>query len=334
MNVQHLFETFKNKKILVIGDVMLDRYMIGDVQRISPEAPVPVVELKKEEDRLGGAANVALNIISLGAEVVLASVIGSDVYGQRIIELCSENKIDSRTILQLPSRPTTVKTRILGNKQQLLRIDYEVNEYLNKSDEQLFLDFVIPVITNEFDAIIFEDYNKGLLTERIIQELISACQKNNIHTSVDPKLKNFFAYKGVTLFKPNLKELKEGIGISFNFPYEKQIFERAICTLNEKIQNSLTFVTLSEFGVAISDHSSVDYIDAHVRTISDVSGAGDTVIAVATLCLCSGCSMKEIAQISNLAGGLVCEKSGVVSINATELVEEVEKLFNPNLVKQ
>lgn len=307
--------------------------MIGDVQRISPEAPVPVVELKKEEDRLGGAANVALNIISLGAEVVLASVIGSDVYGQRIIELCSENKIDSRSILQLPSRPTTVKTRILGNKQQLLRVDYEVNEYLNKVDEQLFLDFVIPAITNEFDAIIFEDYNKGLLTERIIQELISACQKNNIHTSVDPKLKNFFAYKGVTLFKPNLKELKEGIGISFNFPAEKQIFESAISTLNEKIQNSFTFVTLSEFGVAISDHSSVDYIDAHVRTISDVSGAGDTVIAVATLCLCSGCSMKEIAQISNLAGGLVCEKSGVVSINSAELVEEVEKLFNPNLVK-
>ena len=334
MNVQHLFETFKNKKILVIGDVMLDRYMIGDVQRISPEAPVPVVELKKEEDRLGGAANVALNIISLGAEVVLASVIGSDVYGQRIIELCSENKIDSRTILQLPSRPTTVKTRIIGNKQQLLRVDYEVNEYLNKVDEQLFLDFVIPVITNEFDAIIFEDYNKGLLTERIIQELISACQKNNIHTSVDPKLKNFFAYRGVTLFKPNLKELKEGTGISFNFPAEKQIFESAIFKLNEKIQNSFTFVTLSEFGVAISDHSSVDYIDAHVRTISDVSGAGDTVIAVATLCLCSGCSMKEIAQISNLAGGLVCEKSGVVSINSTELVEEVEKLFNPNLVKE
>ena len=334
MNVQHLFETFKNKKILVIGDVMLDRYMIGDVQRISPEAPVPVVELKKEEDRLGGAANVALNIISLGAEVVLASVIGSDVYGQRIIELCSENKIDSRTILQLPSRPTTVKTRILGNKQQLLRVDYEVNEYLNEGDEQLFLDFVIPVITNEFDAIIFEDYNKGLLTERIIQELISACQKNNIFTSVDPKLKNFFAYKGVTLFKPNLKELKEGTGISFNFPDEKQIFESAISKLNEKIQNSFTFVTLSEFGVAISDHSSVDYIDAHVRTISDVSGAGDTVIAVATLCLCSGCSIKEIAQISNLAGGLVCEKSGVVSINTTELVEEVEKLFNPNIVKE
>ena len=312
---------------------MLDRYMIGNVQRISPEAPVPVVELKKEEDRLGGAANVALNIISLGAEVVLASVVGNDAYGQRILDLCAENQIESNTILKINSRPTTVKTRILGNKQQLLRIDYELNEYLNEAEEKKFLDFVLPSITNEFDAVIFEDYNKGLLTERIIQELISRCKQNNIPTAVDPKLKNFFSYKGVTLFKPNLKELKEGTGLSFNFPSEKLLFEHAISLLNEKIQNSYTFVTLSEYGVAISNHSSTDYIDAHVRNISDVSGAGDTVIAVATLCLCSGCSMKEIAQISNLAGGLVCEKSGVVSINSAELVDEVEKLFNPNLVK-
>lgn len=313
---------------------MLDRYMIGNVQRISPEAPVPVVELKKEEDRLGGAANVALNIISLGAEVVLASVIGNDAYGQRILDLCAENQIKCNTILKINSRPTTVKTRILGNKQQLLRIDSELNEYLNEAEEKKFLDFVLPSITNEFDAVIFEDYNKGLLTERIIQELISRCKQNNIPTAVDPKLKNFFSYKGVTLFKPNLKELKEGTGVSFNFPSEKLFFEHAISLLNKKIQNSYTFVTLSEYGVAISNHSSTDYIDAHVRNISDVSGAGDTVIAVATLCLCSGCSMKEIAQISNLAGGLVCEKSGVVSINSAELVAEVEKLFNPNLVKQ
>lgn len=334
MDVRHLFDSFRNKKVLVIGDVMLDRYMIGHVQRISPEAPVPVVELKKEEDRLGGAANVALNIISLGAEVVLASVIGNDAYGQRILDLCTENQIKSNTILKINSRPTTVKTRILGNKQQLLRIDYELNEYLNEAEEKNFLDFVLPSITNEFDAVIFEDYNKGLLTERIIQELISRCKQNNIPTAVDPKLKNFFSYKGVTLFKPNLKELKEGTGVSFNFPSEKLFFEHAISLLNKKIQNSYTFVTLSEYGVAISNHSSTDYIDAHVRNISDVSGAGDTVIAVATLCLCSGCSMKEIAQISNLAGGLVCEKSGVVSINSAELVDEVEKLFNSNLVKK
>lgn len=334
MNVQHLFENFKNKKILVIGDVMLDRYMIGAVQRISPEAPVPVVELLKEEERLGGAANVALNIISLGAEVVLASVVGNDNYGQRIIELCLQNKIDSRTILKLDSRPTTVKTRILGNKQQLLRVDYEVKEYLNEQDENRFLNHILSSITNEFDAVIFEDYNKGLLSEKIIQELIEECKKNSIVTAVDPKLKNFFAYKGVTLFKPNLKELREGTGKSFNFPSNKSDFEGAITLLNQQIQNTYTFVTLSENGVAISDHNEMNYIDAHIRNISDVSGAGDTVIAVATLCLCSGCSMKEIAQISNLAGGLVCEKSGVVSIDNNELFAEVEKLFNPNLVKE
>jgi rfaE bifunctional protein kinase chain/domain len=334
MNVQHLFENFRNKKILVIGDVMLDRYMIGNVQRISPEAPVPVVELSKEEDRLGGAANVALNIISLGAKVVLASVVGDDEYGKRIIDLCSQNKIESKTILQLKSRPTTVKTRILGNKQQLLRVDYETKEYLDEEEENLFLNHILSSITNEFDAVIFEDYNKGLLTEKIIQELIAACQKNNIATTVDPKLKNFFAYKGVTLFKPNLKELREGTGNSINFPAEKSSFESALNLLNEQLNNTYTFVTLSENGVAITDHNSIDYIDAHIRNISDVSGAGDTVIAVATLCLCSGCSMKEIAQISNLAGGLVCEKTGVVSIEANELIEEVEKLFNLNLVKE
>ena len=334
MNVQHLFDNFKNKKILVIGDVMLDRYMIGSVQRISPEAPVPVVELQKEEERLGGAANVALNIISLGAEVVLASVVGNDNYGQRIIELCLQNKIDSRTILKLDSRPTTVKTRILGNKQQLLRVDYEMKEYLNEEDENQFLNHILSSITNEFDAVIFEDYNKGLLSEKIIQKLIKACKKNNIVTAVDPKLKNFFAYKGVTLFKPNLKELREGTGKSFNFPADKSDFEGAVTLLNQQLQNTYTFVTLSENGVAITDHNQMNYIDAHIRNISDVSGAGDTVIAVATLCLCSGCSMKEIAQISNLAGGLVCEKSGVVSIDNNELFDEVEKLFNPNLVKE
>jgi rfaE bifunctional protein kinase chain/domain len=334
MNVQHLFDNFKNKKILVIGDVMLDRYMIGSVQRISPEAPVPVVELQKEEERLGGAANVALNIISLGAEVVLASVVGNDNYGQRIIELCLQNKIDSRTILKLDSRPTTVKTRILGNKQQLLRVDYEMKEYLNEEDENQFLNHILSSITNEFDAVIFEDYNKGLLSEKIIQKLIKACKKNNIVTAVDPKLKNFFAYKGVTLFKPNLKELREGTGKSFNFPSDKSDFQGAVTLLNQQLQNTYTFVTLSENGVAITDHNEMNYIDAHIRNISDVSGAGDTVIAVATLCLCSGCSMKEIAQISNLAGGLVCEKSGVVSIDNNELFDEVEKLFNPNLVKE
>lgn len=332
MNVRQLFDSFKGKKILVIGDVMLDRYIIGNVQRISPEAPVPILEMKNEEERLGGAANVALNLISLGAQVVLASVVGNDSHGKRILELCDLNNIGCNTILQLNSRPTTVKTRIIGNKQHLLRVDSEVNEYLNEFDEKKFLDHILPSVTSQFDAVIFQDYNKGLLTTKIIEELILRCKQENIYTTVDPKLKNFYCYRGVTLFKPNLKELKEGTGLVFNYPSERQIFEKAILHVNKKINNSLTFITLSEYGVAITDHSSVEYIDAHLRTIADVSGAGDTVIAVATLCLCSGCSIKEIAQISNVAGGIVCEKSGVVSITCSELIEEIEKLFNPNLV--
>jgi rfaE bifunctional protein kinase chain/domain len=332
MNVQSLFEGFKNKKVLVIGDVMLDRYMIGNVSRISPEAPVPIIELSREEDRLGGAANVALNVVALGAEVHLGAIVGNDDAGIKIIKLCSQFGIGSGAIVSLNNRPTTVKTRILGNKQQLLRVDSEVTSYLNEEEEELVQDQLLSFINDNFDAIIFEDYNKGLLTEKIIHSVIQKARTNNIITTVDPKKKNFFSYHNVTLFKPNLKELKEGIGVSIDFPADKESFEKAIQELNQRIGNSFTFITLSEHGVAISDHSKVEYFDAHLRNISDVSGAGDTVIAVATLCLASGCTMQELAQISNLAGGLVCEKSGVVSIETNELMKEVHKLFASNRV--
>jgi rfaE bifunctional protein kinase chain/domain len=332
MNVKSLFEGFRNKKVLVIGDVMLDRYMIGNVNRISPEAPVPIIELSREEDRLGGAANVALNVYSLGAEVHLAAVVGQDEAGKKIIELCSQSGIGSGAIVSLSTRPTTVKTRILGNKQQLLRVDSEVITDLNAEEEKVVQDQLLNFIKEDFDAIIFEDYNKGMLTEKIIQSVIQKAKSHNIITTVDPKKKNFFSYTGVTLFKPNLKELKEGVGVTIDFPHDKNGFEKAIEILHQRISNTFTFITLSEHGVAISDHTKVDYFNAHLRNISDVSGAGDTVIAVATLCLASGCSMQELAQISNLAGGLVCEKSGVVSIESKELMKEVEKLFASNRV--
>jgi rfaE bifunctional protein kinase chain/domain len=332
MNVKSLFEGFKNKKVLVIGDVMLDRYIIGNVSRISPEAPVPIIELSKEEDRLGGAANVALNVVALGSEVHLGSVVGNDNAGKIIKDLCSNSGIGSSAIVSLNTRPTTVKTRILGNKQQLLRVDSEATSDLTFEEENFVIDHLLNFITEDFDAIIFEDYNKGLLTEKIIQSVIQKAKNHEIITTVDPKKKNFFSYQGVTLFKPNLKELREGVGVFIDFPKDKIAFEKAINLLHQRISNTLTFITLSEHGVAISDHSKVDYFDAHLRNISDVSGAGDTVIAVATLCLASGCSMQELAQISNLAGGLVCEKSGVVSIESNELMKEVEKLFASNRV--
>jgi rfaE bifunctional protein kinase chain/domain len=328
MDIEQLFQSFKNKKILVVGDVMLDRYMIGSVSRISPEAPVPIVELLQEEDRLGGAANVALNIVALGADVILGSVIGNDKYGNQIKSLCETAGIDAKAIYATSSRSTTVKTRILGNNQQLLRIDSEMKDYLSPEDEIAFLNQIHTFVSTGIDAIIFEDYNKGLLTQKVIGQIIQWAKEFNVITTVDPKKNHFFSYQGVTLFKPNLKELKEGLGMTFDFATQKSEFEKAIGILHQKINNKFTFVTLSEHGVAISDHSKVDYFGAHLRTISDVSGAGDTVIAVATLCLTVGCSMQEVAQISNLAGGLVCEKSGVVSIHPAELKSEMLKLFN------
>ena len=327
MDIEQLFQSFKNKKILVVGDVMLDRYMIGSVSRISPEAPVPIVELLQEEDRLGGAANVALNIVALGADVILGSVIGNDKYGHQIKSLCQTAEIDAKAIYATSSRSTTVKTRILGNNQQLLRIDSEMKDYLTSEDEIAFLNQIHSIVSTGIDAIIFEDYNKGLLTEKVIAQIIQWAKEFNIITTVDPKKNHFFSYRGVTLFKPNLKELKEGLGMQFDFATQKSEFEKAIGVLHQKINNQFTFVTLSEHGVAISDHLIIDYFGAHLRTISDVSGAGDTVIAVATLCLTVGCSMQEVAQISNLAGGLVCEKSGVVSIHPAELKSEMLKLF-------
>lgn len=328
MNIDKLFQTFKNKKILVVGDVMLDRYMIGNVTRISPEAPVPIIELTQEEDRLGGAANVALNIVALGAQVILGSVIGNDPQGSQIKKLCQTAGIDDKAIYSTSTRKTTVKTRIIGNKQQLLRIDSEVKDYLTSEDEIAFLEQIKSIVASGIDAIIFEDYNKGLLTQKVIDNIIQLSHEFGVITTVDPKKNHFSSYQGVTLFKPNLKELKEGLGLQFQFPEQKSEFEKAIGILHQKIKNTYTFVTLSEYGVAISDHTKVDYYDAHVRTISDVSGAGDTVIAVATLCLVAECTIQEVAQISNLAGGIVCEKSGVVSIHPNELKSEMLKLFN------
>jgi rfaE bifunctional protein kinase chain/domain len=328
MDIEEIFQSFKNKKILVVGDVMLDRYMIGTVSRISPEAPVPIVELSNEEDRLGGAANVALNIVALGAQVLLGSVIGNDSHGEKIKQLCQSANIDSAATYTSSKRKTTVKTRIIGNKQQLLRIDSEIKEYLTEEDENAFLAQIYTLFTSGIDAVIFEDYNKGLLTQKVIEKIIQFSKEFNVVSTVDPKRNHFFSYQGVTLFKPNLKELKDGLGMHFTFPEQKNDFEKAIGVLHQKINNTYTFVTLSEYGVAISDHQKVAYFDAHIRNIADVSGAGDTVIAVATLCLISGCSIHEVAQISNLAGGIVCEKSGVVSIQPDELKSEMLKLFN------
>ena len=323
MNFREIVNQFQQKRILVIGDVMIDSYLRGNVNRVSPEAPVPIVSLQKEEDRLGGAANVAINLVAMGASAIICSVIGQDKSGDKMLELLEENSISAEGLIFSSSRQTTVKTRIIGNNQHLLRVDSEQTNDINSSEEDELIAKVQTILDSKIDAIIFEDYNKGVLTERVIGKIIELANSKGVYTTVDPKNKNFFAYKNVSLFKPNLKELKEGVGMNFSFSENEQ-FEKAVEKLESKLDNSISFVTLSEHGVFIKDNSEQHYIPAHIRNIADVSGAGDTVISLATLCLTVGLPIKEIAEIANLAGGLVCEKSGVVSIDKDLLIEEVE----------
>ena len=328
MNYKDLFDKFNGLRILVIGDVMLDAYVMGKVNRISPEAPVPIVSLENEDARIGGAGNVALNLLALGAKPIICGVIGEDSSGDKLLNLFEKNGISTDGLVKSMVRKTTVKTRVISNKQQLLRIDSESTFPLLESEEIKLNSTIQNIINQGIDGIIFEDYNKGVLTDSVIQNTIKIAKEKDIPTAVDPKKENFLSYKGVSLFKPNLKELKEGLNINFDFNSNKELFEKGIEVLEEKLQNEISFVTLSEHGVFIKNQTEKYYVPAHMRSISDVSGAGDTVIAVATLCLISGASTKQIAEISNLAGGLVCEKSGVVSISKNDLLKEVSELLS------
>ena len=328
MNYKDLFDKFNGLRILVIGDVMLDAYVMGKVNRISPEAPVPIVSLENEDARIGGAGNVALNLLALGAKPIICGVIGEDSSGDKLLNLFEKNGISTDGLVKSMARKTTVKTRVISNKQQLLRIDSESTFPLLESEEIKLNDTIQNIINQGVDGIIFEDYNKGVLTDSVIQNTIKIAKEKDIPTAVDPKKENFLSYKGVSLFKPNLKELKEGLNLNFDFNSNKDLFEKGIEVLEEKLQNEISFVTLSENGVFIKNQTEKYYVPAHMRSISDVSGAGDTVIAVATLCLISGASTKQIAEISNLAGGLVCEKSGVVSISKNDLLKEVSELLS------
>lgn len=326
MNITSLINDFANKRILVLGDVMVDAYRIGGVSRVSPEAPVPIVDLKKKEERLGGAANVALNLQALGAEPILCSVIGNDDGAVTFQRLLDEKELTRQGIICDEDRKTSVKIRVIGNNQQLLRIDDELVKPLSDAQEKDLINKVRGIINAGIDAIILEDYNKGVLTPTVIREVISMANEKDIIVTVDPKKDNFFEYRNVTLFKPNLKELKEGLGVDFDISSDKASFEKAIDLLEERLNNKISFVTLSEHGVFIREGADQSYIPAHVRNIADVSGAGDTVIAVATLCLSSGMTPEQVARIANLSGGLVCEMSGVVPLDRGTLMDELNKL--------
>ncbi|MHA4808508.1 bifunctional heptose 7-phosphate kinase/heptose 1-phosphate adenyltransferase [Flavitalea flava] len=322
-----LFEGFKNIKAGVIGDIMLDTYLWGHVERISPEAPVPVVTLDKREYRIGGAGNVALNLASLGAQVSTFSIIGTEEEGRILEDLLKKNRIDTAYLLKSDSRITTNKARIIGRNQQMMRLDSETTKDLSKEQEDQLLAQIERFLNEEKpQVILFEDYNKGVLTERVIRETIALCKDRQVITAVDPKRKNFFSYQGVTIFKPNLKEVKEGLNVLLEEPHLAALQEIHV-QLGGKLHHSISFITLSEKGVFYQDPGQSAIIPSHLRNIADVSGAGDTVIAVASLVYAATGDTRVMAEIANIAGGLVCEEVGTVAIDKDLLLKECEVLL-------
>ncbi len=327
-DIDQLFLKFSKMKVAVIGDVMLDTYWWGNVERISPEAPVPVVAVSKREQRIGGAGNVALNVQALGASVSLLTILGDDEDGYQLKKLLEEKNIGTDFILKSKKRITTNKIRIISRNQQMMRLDAEIVYDIDDTDEEKLQNQIEKYITNKKpDVVIFEDYNKGILTKNIIANTISFCRKNQVTTAVDPKRKNFFCYQNATLFKPNLNEAITGLNL---LPEEisPELLSDIHGQLKAKLDHDISLITLSEKGVFYQEENNKNILPSHRRNIADVSGAGDTVIAVASLIYAATKDIALAAKIANIAGGIVCEEVGTVAINKEKLLEECKKLIH------
>ena len=326
-NIQDIFDAFEGRNILIIGDVMVDSYIWGQVDRISPEAPVPVVAVQKRESRLGGAANVALNIRNLGGIPYLCGVVGDDEKGRLFEELLSLEELPAQGLAKSRNRPTTVKFRVIGNNTQMLRVDEESIDPLNQAEQALLLGKIKALIDGrKIDAIVFEDYDKGVITPTLIEEVIAMAGKQQIPIAVDPKKNNFLSYTNVDLFKPNLKELRDGLKLD-NDLSDVNNLKAASKVIHEKLHIKLVMVTLSDKGIYLSVRNQEGdirdlIIPAHLRSIADVSGAGDTVIGTAAMCMAVGANEVFMAALCNLAGGLVCEQVGVVPVHKEKLLRE------------
>lgn len=321
-----LFESFNNKNILILGDVMIDSYLWGEVNRISPEAPVPILTGVGRDNRLGGAANVALNIQALGANPILCSVIGDDLRSHDFFKLLKKRGLSAEGIVTCHHRMTTVKTRVISQHQHLLRVDEEnCTPIVEESEKKLMAKLSLLLETHRIDAIIFEDYDKGVITPSVIKKVVKVARERGIPTLVDPKKRNFNDYKGVTFFKPNFKEFNEGCKLELKKGGGDGLIS-AGKKFQEKQNIDILMITLSEHGVFINQKgNSSSIVPAEIRNIADVSGAGDTVISVSALCLIQGIESQLIARIANMAGGLVCEESGVVPVDKELLLNECVK---------
>jgi len=323
--IEKLFSDFGNIKVLVVGDVMLDRYSVGHVERMSPEAPVPVVTIDRQFDRLGGAANVAVNLKHLGATPLLCSVAGDDEDGKQLLSIMRENAIGTECVYTSASRKTTLKHRVISGGKHVLRVDREDTNDLDDTEFERLSAFV-DANMGEVGLVVIQDYNKGVLSERMIAHVLEQAAKHKVKVAVDPKKNNFLKYKNVTLFKPNAKELREGVGFAFDDTVEGVC--KAVGSLQDKLKCEYLMATLSEKGAVISKlNSSKMHVGAHKRNVVDVSGAGDAVLAVAALCVALDQPPRVIVGLSNLAGGLVCESEGVVPIDRERLMNEANELF-------
>ena len=317
-----LKKSFDGKRIAVIGDMMLDGYFWGDVKRISPEAPVPVLEVEEEFFRFGGAANVALNILLLGGMPLPIGVIGYDNYGTIFSSLLKEKNISDDGIIVDDERPTTTKTRVIANSQHVVRIDKESKSYLTDKTEKK-LSMHLANIANGLDGIILQDYNKGVLTPLLINNIISLANKRDILITVDPKFENFFEYKNVTVFKPNRKETEAVLGTRIKSDEDVSLAGKELL---HKLNAKYILLTLGEGGIAVFEKGDKEKrMPTKARKVADVSGAGDTVISTLTIGLAAGADIYEASVLANYAAGIVCGEVGIVPIEKEKLFEIVLK---------
>jgi len=314
--LEELFQSFFGKRIAVIGDLMLDRYLWGTVTRISPEAPVPVVEIERESTSLGGAANVVHNVVSLGAEAIPLGVIGDDQSGRILLEELRRLNLPTEGVIIDPSRPTTVKTRVIAHSQHVVRTDRESRAEIATEVQSRLLRFLREII-HEVDAVIIEDYNKGLMVKGLIDAILSSVHQSHKILTVDPKFNHFFDFIGCTVFKPNRKETEEVLGVKLT---EDAKLTWAGAELLRRLRCDNVLITLGERGMVLFEkNGEVTHVPVKARTIHDVSGAGDTVIGTVTVALTAGASIKEAATLANYAAGLVCGEVGAVPIERDKL---------------
>jgi rfaE bifunctional protein kinase chain/domain len=326
-DIERIFADFEGIPVAVIGDLMLDTYVWGQVDRISPEAPVPVLRVQRTDHRIGGAGNVALNLAALGASVSIVGVVGQDPEGGLLTGMLDRCGISTGTLIASPSRRTTNKTRVMGRNQQMIRLDSEMTEELNGDDEKRLIAAFDGMLANLAPRIaVFEDYDKGVLTPGFIGHALASCRQGGILTAVDPKRRNFFAYRGVDIFKPNLKEVREALNATDGAVDDDSLRDMHD-RLHERLRHSISLITLSERGVFHASAAGSGTIPSHRRDISDVSGAGDTVIAVAALVYAVTSDVELSAAIANIAGGLVCEEVGTVAIDRERLLQECRQLL-------